>query len=313
MKRLLSYALCALLAVMLAAGGVSCTGSAPPEEAQTIRFGLLPAESAIPIIIAQEKGFFEGNQVRAELTTFPSPNDRNVAVQGGQLDGMIADTMTALTLFEGGFRMKITSDINEDFKLLTAPASGIETFAALDGKKVSLVPNFVLEYIMDVMAEENNITYETVVIPSIPARFEALLTKQIDAVIFTEPQATLLAAQGAYVLAGSKEYGVKAGTLLFDEDFLKEKPEAVQRFYQAYNEAVEYINNTDPAEYGDILSDYTFPDAIVTYLDQSGKSYAKAAPLTQDTFTKVLAWSKKKELVKQDYRLEDVSDFSFIE
>jgi NitT/TauT family transport system substrate-binding protein len=278
----------------------------------TLKFGVLPAESAIPIIIAKQQGFYEKQGLNVELVPFQSPNDRNVAVQAGQIDAIIADVMTSLTFYEGDVKMKITSDINEDFKLLTSPHSGIDSFEKLNDKKVSIVPNFVLEYIMDEMAKENDITYQVVSIPSFTARFEALLSDQIDGVIFTEPQATLLLEKGAKLLATSKEYGIKAGTLLFNEAVLIDQPEEVKAFYKAYNEAVDYINATEPAEYSDVLSQYGFPEEVKDYL--SGEvTYTKAQKITDETFESVLEWTKTKGLTEKTYTLEEISDFSFIE
>lgn len=315
MKKILSIVLCTVVSLGLLSGCAaknSGESNKAKEESKNLRFGILPAESAIPIIVAKEKGFFEKAGVNVDITTFTSPNDRNVAVQAKKLDGIIADTMTALTLNEGGFKMKITSDINEDFKLLTSPQSGIDNFQKLNNKKVSIVPNFVLEYIMDEMAKKNNIKYEPIVIPSFQARFDALLSNQIDGVIFTEPQATLLIASGAKLLATSKEYKLKAGTILFDDAVLSSQPTSVKNFYKAYNEAVEYINKTDAKEYGSVLTKYTFPEAIVPYLSSNGKSYTKAQEIDNTTFNNVLQWSKTKNLVKKDYKPEDVSDYKFI-
>ncbi len=278
----------------------------------TIKFGILPAESAIPIIIAKEKGFYEKEGVNVELVPFNSPNDRNIAVQAGSIDAIIGDVMTSLAFHEAGLSMKITSDINEDFKLLTSPKSGIDTFERLNNKKISVVPNFVLEYIMDEMASRNGIEYELVNISSFTARFEALLSDQIDGVIFTEPQAGLLASKGARILASSKEYGIKAGTLLFNEKTLKDNQGEMKAFYRAYNSAVEYINTTDPSEYSQILTQYGFPEAIKNYLS-TGVKYTKADRITVEIFNSVLKWTKAKDLVKKDYKLEDISDFSFIE
>lgn len=278
----------------------------------TIKFGVLPAESAIPIIIAKEKGFYEKEGVSVELVPFNSPNDRNVAVQTGNIDAIIGDIMTSLTFHENGIEMKITSDINEDFKLLTSPKSGIDSFAKLDKKSVSVVPNFVLEYIMDEMAKKNGIEYKLVSIPAFTARFEALLADQIDGVIFTEPQASMLVAKGANVLATSKEYGIKAGTLLFNKKTIDSNSAEVKAFYRAYNAAVEYINTTDASEYSNVLTKYGFPEAIQGYLGR-GVKYTKAQKVTNESFTKVLEWTQSKKLVEKSYKLEDISNFTFIE
>jgi len=307
MKKILSI----LLTVVTTAAILS--GCAKKQEEQKVlNFGVLPAESAIPIIVAKEKGFFDKEGIKVEVAQFNSPNDRNTAIQAGKIDGTIADVMTALTFNEGGFKMKITSDINEDFKLLTSPKSGIDSFEKLNNKDVSIVPGFVLEYIMDEMAKKNNISYKTVVIPLFQARFEALLADKISGVMFTEPQASMLIAKGAKLLATSTDYGLKAGTIIFNEKTIAEQPNTIKSFYAAYNKSIEYINKTDAKEYSSILKKYGFPDEVMQYLN-GDVDYKKAGKITDETFDNVLQWTKSKNMVKKDYKFEDVSDFKYIE
>jgi NitT/TauT family transport system substrate-binding protein len=120
-----------------------------------------------------------------------------------------------------------------------------------------------------------------------------------------------LASKGATVLATSKEYGIKAGTLLFNEKTLNDNPGEVKAFYKAYNAAVDYINTTNPSEYSQVLIQYGFPEAIQGYLS-SGVKYTKAQKITNESFADVLEWTQGKKLVEKSYKLEEVSDFSFI-
>lgn len=279
---------------------------------EPLRFGTLPAESAIPIILAKENGYFEDEQVAVDITAFNSPNDRNAAAQSGELDGMIADVMTALSFREGGIDLTITSDINEEFKLLSSPDSGITDIKQLDGKNVSLIPKLLLEYIMDEIATENKIGYEVVSIPSIPARYEALLENQIDSVIFTEPQATALKVNGAHVLASSSEYGIKGGTILFSAESVEEKTDDIAAFYRAYDKAVEYINSTDPAEYSTVLNEYNFPKEMGDYLSNKEDGYTKATTVTEEQYNSIEEWTKEKEMISKEYTYEELTDFSML-
>lgn len=281
------------------------------QPASPLRFGLLPAESAIPLIVAQDKGFFAAQGVAVELTMFQSPLDRNVVLQTGKGDGAIADVMTVLAFREAGAAVTATSDINEDFKLLSSPKSALTTVAQLDGKDVSVVPNFALEYIMDRIAQKAGIGYKLVNIPSIPARFEALLADRLTAVVFTEPQATVLAARGAHVLGGSKESGLKAGVFLFTDKVLNDQPEAVKAFYRAYDEAVAYINATPAAEYAAVLVKYGFPEAVTAYLG-SGVRYQKAGPVTAAMFNDISDWCRAKGTVKKAWGLTEVTTERFL-
>jgi NitT/TauT family transport system substrate-binding protein len=225
MKKTILASILALFAVGAAACGntgetasTSNSSTSSTEAAvtdQTLTIGVLPAESAIPIILAKEEGFFEKQGLTVELKSFTSPNDRNVAVQAGELDGTISDVMTEATFKQNGIDMTITSDILENFKILASPNSGITEMKGLADKKITLVPNFILEYIMDQFAQENDFTYDIVDIASFSARSEALLNDQVDGAVYTEPQASMLAAQGAIVLGSSKDAGIKGGTLQF--------------------------------------------------------------------------------------------------
>ncbi|SHO52714.1 ABC transporter substrate-binding protein [Anaerocolumna xylanovorans] len=298
--------------LLLSALLLTACQSTKKQPEKELTFGILPAESAIPIILAKEKGFFEDEGLNVTIKSFSSPNDRNVAVQAKELDGVIGDVMTEAAFYENGLKLKITSDINEDFKILSSPDSGITDMKGLDGKKVSLVPNFILEYIMDKFAEENGFTYEIVEIPSFSGRSEALLSNQVDGVVFTEPQAGMLAAQGAHLLGSSRDAGIKGGALLFTETALTEKPDSVKAFYKAYNKAVEYMNTTKVSEFVSILTDYQFPEAIGTYLSNLKKAYEPAGTIDKSQFEDIIKWTKEKGQITKDYTYEELTDFSFL-
>lgn len=283
---------------------------APTGEEFTV--GLLPAESAIPIILAYEKGFFEEAGAKVTLQVFSSPNDRNVAVQARELDAVIGDVMTGASFVDRGIPMKITSDISEDFKILSSPSSGITKMEELKDKKISLVPNFILEYIMDEFANEYGFTYEIVEIPSFSGRSEALMSNQIDGVVFTEPQAGMLVKQGAHLLGSSKEAGIKGGTLMFLDEMVANRPGDIRAFYQAYNKAIDYMNAADVTDYSDILADYQFPEAIGEYLTNMEEAFPYAGAIDKDQFDKIIAWTKDKGQISKSYSYEELTDFSYL-
>ena len=288
------------------------TSESTASATEELNVGILPAESSIPLILAQEKGFFDEAGLQVTLQSFSSPNDRNAAVQAMSLDAAIGDVMTAAAFADNGIPMKITSDISEDFKILSSPNSGITSMEQLSGKKVSLVPNFILEYIMDEFAAEYGFSYEIVEIPSFSGRSEALMSDQIDVVVFTEPQAGMLVEQGAHLLGSSKEAGIKGGVIMFTEDTITNKPEAVKAFYSAYNAAIDYMNETDASKYSDLLVQYQFPEAISGYLASQNGTFAYAGSIAKDRFDHIIEWTKNKELIGKSYTYEELTDFSFL-
>lgn len=279
---------------------------------QTLHIGILPAESAIPIILAEEKGFFDDLGLSVDIQSFASPNDRNIAVQAQEVDATISDVMTEATFKQNGINMTITSDILEDFKILASPNSGIAAMSDFDGKKVTLVPNFILEYVMDQFAQEENFTYDIVDISSFSARSEALLGDQVDGAVYTEPQASMLAQQGAIILGSSKEADIKGGTLQFMNSVLEERPQDVFAFYEAYNQAIDYMNEHNADKYADVLSDYQFPDAMSTYLDSREENYPYAQAVSEDQFEHIISWTKEKGQIDEAYTYEELTDFRFL-
>ena len=277
-----------------------------------LKIGTLPAESAIPIILAKEKGFFEELGLNVSIKAFSSPNDRNVAVQAKEVDGTIGDIMTVSSFVDKGIPMKITSDISEDFKILSSPKSGITSMSGLSEKKVSLVPNFILEYIMDKFADKDNFKYEIVEIPSFSGRAEALLSNQIDGVVFTEPQAGMLVKQGANLLGSSKDLNIKGGTISFNNEIISERPGDIKAFYEAYNKAIDYMNNTNVSEYSAILSNYQFPEAISQYLSNITGNFQHAGEISEDQLNDIVNWTKDKGLINKTYTYGELTDFSFI-
>ena len=287
-------------------GGLTLSG-------KELSIGILPAESAIPVILAKEKGFFEEAGVKVSIKSFSSPNDRNVAVQAKELDAAIGDVMTGATFVDKGIPMKITSDISEDFKILSSPDSGITKMEELSGKRISLVPNFILEYIMDQFAAQYGFKYEIVEIPSFAGRAEALMSNQIDAVVYTEPQAGMLVKQGAHLLGSSKEAGIKGGALLFTDDMIASRSGDIKAFYQAYNKAIDYMNSADVKEYGDILTKYQFPDAIRDYLSDRTTDFTHAGTIEKGQFDQIVKWTKDKGLIGKLYPYDELTNFSFIQ
>lgn len=299
-------------AALIALIATSAAFAHAQQETGALRFGTLPAESAVPLIYAREQGLFRYEGVDVDLVAFNSPNDRNVAAEAGQIDGFVADIMTAITLNEAGFPVRMTSDINEDFKLLTAPRSGIDSFRKLSGKDVSLVPNYVLEYIMDYWARQNDITYHTVVIPSISERFEALMAGRISAVVFTEPQASLLEAGGARVLADSRESGLTGGAILFTQKSLSSKPAEVRRFYRALDTAVDRTSGRNLKDFASMLAGYGFPENVTNALHGT-LDFDRPQPISAESFSGVEEWMIEKGTLKGKVTLSQVSDFSFLE
>lgn len=306
--------LCALaLTAMLALGGCSAKES-DVKESEELRIGVMLSKPSVPLIVGKEMGFFEEAGVNVKVEKFTAPNLRDAAMQANEIDGMVSDIMTAMTYTDKGLPMTITSDINEDFKLLIAKGANIEKVEDLDGKDITLVPNYLGHYQMDVIAREHNINYNLVPIPQIPARLEALKNGQVSASILGQPQSISAEKAGVSILKDIEDdYNIKSGVMFFNKEFVENNKNNLTNFYKGYNKTVEYLNSTDASEYWPILEKYGLQEIIVEYLNTDEAEFFPASKIEKDQFEDVGKWAKEKELIKSDFKFEELTNFDYLE
>ncbi len=297
-----------LVLLVLTTLGAGCAVQKP---AQSLTIGVLPDVDSIPIIIAQEKGFFEEEGLDIRIEHFTSAADRESALQAGSLDGAVSDMLSAAFLTEGGFDVAITSMTNGSYKLLAGTA--MSGSSDLSGKSIAISTNTIIEYTTDMMLAERGLSPEDVektAIPQIPVRLEMLQSGQIDAATLPEPLASVAVEAGATVLGSSDALGINPGVLLFTADAVSEKKTELAAFYRAYNKAVEYLKSTAISEYADILIEVSgFPEDVREQLTLP--EYTPAALPDRDDFDGVMAWLTGKELIQTTYQYDDlvVKDF----
>ena len=93
-------------------------------------------------------------------------------------------------------------------------------------------------------------------------RLRMLVNNELDAMFFTEPQATAARIQKHPVLMDSRKKDLWMGAIVFKEKAIADKRRQKQltAFIKAYNEACDSINQRGMAFYGDIIKKYTKAD-----------------------------------------------------
>ncbi len=305
-KRLIYIAMALLVVVSIGAG---CAAAKP---SQTLTIGVLPDVDSIPIIIAQEKGFFEKEGVDVKIEHFKSAPDRESAVQAGSIDGAVSDMLSAAFLTDGGFKVAMTSMTNGSYKLLAGPAMNGAT--DLTGQSIAISTNTIIEYATDNMLAKLGLTpddVEKTAIPQIPVRLEMLSSGQIGAATLPEPLASVAVKAGATVIDSTDNLGINPGVLLFKADVIESKKAEITAFYKAYNSAVEYLKTAPASEYANILVDVAgFPADVKDSLTLP--AYTPAALPSADDFDGVMAWLTEKGLIKQAYKYDDLVNKSFV-
>ena len=90
MKKILVLALAAVMAMSALLAGCG-SRQAEKKELQGLAVGVMPDIDSVPIIIAQEKGYFAEEGLKVDIQKFKSAMDRDAALQSGNLDGAVSD------------------------------------------------------------------------------------------------------------------------------------------------------------------------------------------------------------------------------
>jgi NitT/TauT family transport system substrate-binding protein len=307
LKKLLSICL-TVLALMMLAGCGTTKQADTKKEMQPLTIGLMPDTDSLPFIIAQEKGFFREEGIEVNIEQYKSAMDRDSALQSGNLDGAVSDMLAVAFAKSGGFDVKVTSFTDGSYKLVASKESGIKDVKGLAGKDVAVSRNTIIEYVTDqILAKENmeGDSINKVIIPQIPTRLEMLQNGKLAAATLPEPMASIAVHNGCQFVTGSDELGINPGVILFTAKAAADKKAEIQAMYRAYNKAVAYLNNTDRAEYIDLVIEKGgFPPVAKEALKLP--KYHEAALPKESDVVDCIKWLNSKKLVTETYSYQDI-------
>lgn len=295
----------ALCLIVLISG---CTSQTPNEtENKEINLGLMSDTAGIPLIVAQELGYFKEEKVDINLNVFFSAMDRDAAVQANQLNSMVSDLISVGLLEESGNNFVVVSKTETEYKLLSSPEQNNINLDSFDNKKIGLSTNTLMEYLVDMTISKNNLkNIEKVNIPKMPNRLEMLNNNQIDGAILPEPLASLSEQKGSKVLLSNKDLNLYPGVLLFNEAFVKENKDEMKGFVSAYNKAVDYINKNGIQEFSTQINEkLSFSEeAFATFKDAK---YTQLSLPDNDSVTSAMNWLYEKKLISKLYTFDQVT------
>ncbi len=258
-----------LLLVLILASFGSCQNS----NEITVRIAYLPVVHALPLYYAVEKGMFEQEGIKIELTSFQAPNQIVDALLSGNADiGADSSTATGITgisqtkkpdslkIFSlGGNDESIINDL-----LVTHKDSDISAIIDLKGKVLGILPGIQWRTIAHHILKQNGLADDDVTIQGIPPamQVQALAAKQIDALLTVEPARAIAFDKGIardiirtpVVTHVAKRFYSGCGVVR--TEFLKQHPKLAKKIINIFKKAAKEaaINLEDSRIY---LAKYT--------------------------------------------------------
>lgn len=299
MKKVMTI-ICSILSLVL------LTSCKKVNKESKITLGFMSSIGAVPYIYALEEGFYAESGLNVEIKIFTNANDRDAALIGKHIDAVNTDYVMFASLLEQGYKLKATVTTEDQF-FIVANKTYKETITndikSTDGAKVGTFENGVLSYLVEKLASDNDITYQLVGIPMIPARLQALESNEIDMAILPDPSASKV-TDGKIIWDNFSD-GVYVTTLACFDDYLNENKELVNKFFEATNKAIQKLSTEAEVT----VKEYIVKQNLLTAEDTNIitlPTYHKLFSPSKEDFDPVMNWMVEKGLIAEPYNLDDV-------
>lgn len=292
-----------LLATLVVACGGSGNKTANKDGNTQLNIGVMSSMDYLPLAVAKANGLFEQEGVNVTIHKFYSANERDAAFQSGNLDGTILDFTGAAIQLAGGIKLKMTSQCDGTFVLVAGKESGVGSIQDLQGKRLAVSRNTVIDFCTDLVLHQANIALddvEKVEINKIPLRLEMLRNSKIDATMLPDPFATIALAGGNRSVIDINDLDLRVTGIAFHDEAIVEKEEAIKSFYRAYNLAITLLKSQPSSAFESLLiAEVGFPAEFVANIQLPNYTAAQL-PQSKD-LERVEQWLKAKELVPADF------------
>lgn len=248
LKRIITAALfcVSLLATSCAQGASEPENGAAP---MMLTIATMPSIDKVPLVVGMEMGFFAAHGLTVSNQNFQSPGDRDAALASGSLDGVMTDLVALAYYLEAGMDWKITSLVQAGFAVLASPGSGIRQLADIEPRHICGISlNGLIEY----LADRAGIT-EKILLPPVSSRIEQLISNKIDLTVVPEPYGLMGVQSGAVMIATDADLGIRAAVMVFSDDAIAGKSDAISAFYAGYQDSLRYLQTADPDDYIDLV------------------------------------------------------------
>ncbi len=285
---------------------VGCTPEKNEESKGSLTIGLMPAVDTAPIFLAAEKGYFDELNLDVNIQIYTNAQDRQSALQTGQIDGTMTDLVAVAVNVSGGFDIKATTLTDGMFPVLAVPGAAEKSEISVGMMEVS-VSNFLVDQWLG-----GDYQIEKIFINAIPARLEAVISGQLDMGLFPEPIASVGEIKGMQKLIFEPVDGFSPDVMVFTGAALDKKSEDIEKFHQAYNKAVKDIRKDEMLARDIIIKSIPNLNPALKNL-MTLPEYHPARLPDEAYLAKIIEWTRT--VVDQDLNVEpaDLVDTRFID
>lgn len=287
-----------------------------------LQIGYLPTLDALPLLVADADGLFDSLKADVQLVPFTSNMDIDTAFLNKRIHGALTDVCRAILLNSHNNEIRIVGKTDGVSYLITQQKLRLRKVNDLSERMIAIARNEASDWMLDVLLKESQMEPSDVNRPQIndiQLRQEMVEKEMIDAAILPEPQATVAMVNGDRQMWNSQD--LPTGCIIFPHKVLVNRETELRKIVQAYNIAINRINNAPKDKYAMLMQKKFNIDKVITdtlVLPQ----YSKLTTPNNKVINDAIDWLKNRydeadwlgfRVLKNEYRPTQLIDTRLIQ
>lgn len=232
------------------------------EDSAALKVGVMPTLDCMPIYLAKERHLFDtlGADIRPKAYT--AHLDIQDALEKGRIEAGITDLVRANKMMKRGTPLRYVAATNTYWQFITNRKSRVKELKQMVDKMVAMTNHSATDMLAQMCVDSVKLKQTDVFkvpVNDVHVRLSMLQNNEMDAMLMTEPQATVARLFKNPVLMDTRNRDIRMGVIVMREKPLshKSRQQQLDVFVKAYNMACDSLNLNGWGRYKDIVMKYT--------------------------------------------------------
>ncbi len=230
------------------------------KDSLALKIATTPTLDCLPVFIAEEKGIFDTLGLDVSLKQMNAHLDCEEALRKNEVECAFSDLMRTERLKRKGIALEYVTATNAYWQFFLNTKARITEGKQLGDKMVAMARYSATDYLatlaIDSMKPSNSVF--RVQVNDVTVRLMMLLNNEMDAALFTEPQATTARLAKHKLAMDSQNKNIWLGVLAARTSRIADdyRQNQMRIFRKAYDQACDSINRYGLQHYADIIKAY---------------------------------------------------------
>ena len=254
-----------------------------------------PTLDCLPVFIAEERGIFDTLGVDVSVKQMNAALDCEEALRKNEVECAFSDLMRTERLKRKGIAIDYITATNAYWQFILNSKARLTEGKQLGDKMIAMARYSATDYLatlgIDSMKPGNSVF--RIQVNDVNVRLMMLLNNEMDAVMLTEPQATVARLAKHPVVMDSRDKGIWLGVVAARPSRIADnfRHQQLQRFTKAYNAACDSISRFGLLHYADVIKAYCkVDDATIKALPKMSFQHVGAPRQRDIDRTRNVTW-----------------------